>query len=57
MLLVLQMRDKGMRATKDPLRDGLVNSREKAETIVVVEPSTKNLERQQLSFRRRSVFR
>jgi hypothetical protein len=51
------MRHKSVRATENPLRDSLVNGREKAKTIVIVEASAKNLERQQLSLRRRVVFR
>ena len=46
------MRHKRVRATENPLRDDLVNGREKAKTIVIVEASAKNLERQQLSLRR-----
>ena len=55
--LVLRMRHKRVRATENPLRDSLVNGREKAKMIVIVEASAKNLERQQLSLRRRIVFR
>ena len=55
--LILWMRHESVRATENPLRDSLVNGREQPKTIVVVEASTKNLERQQLSLRRRIVFR
>ena len=46
--LVLRMRHTRVRATENPLRDDLVHGREKAKTIVIVEASAKNLERQQL---------
>ena len=55
--LVLRMRHKSVCATENPLSDSLVNGRETSKTIIIVEASAKNLERQQLSLRRRIVFR
>jgi hypothetical protein len=57
MLLILRVRDKSVRPTEDPLRECLVDGREQAKTIIVVESTSKNLERQQLRLRRRTVHR
>ena len=54
--LMLQVH-KGVRATKDPLRESLVDGGEKAQPIVKVEQTTENLERRRRNFRWRIVYR
>ena len=56
MLQVPRVRHKGVCATKDPLRESLIDGSKKTQPIIKIKSTVKDLERQHRSLRRRIEF-